>query len=71
MNEGFDIDVIIAALRNPENNELLSLHKALLDVGNTQQNVTVVAWLNDDQTLSPLAIIPEGDILKHIEFLEE
>lgn len=54
-------NTIVAAIRDPENLNSLSIHTVEMNVGGSVVEVQVLAWLNLDFTLSPLVVfcIPE------------
>lgn len=49
--------MITAAIRDPENVDLLSIQEVNMDFGTGEsKSVTVLAWLNQDFTHSPMVI---------------
>ena len=60
-------NTIVAAIRDPENLNSLSIHTVEMDISGSVVEVQVLAWLNLDFTLSPLLVFCTPEITEQLK----
>ena len=60
-------NTIVAAIRDPENLNSLSIHTVEMNVSGSVVEVQVLAWLNLDLTLSPMVVFCTPEITEQLK----